>query len=417
MSGYPIIYQRVSITPVWLKWRVDRLCLDLQQDGIKPGDTLITNGSPLPTVLLTHAAGQLGCRLASFDPNWPENQREGFIAAARSRNPGIPADIRLVLATSGSTGQPKAVLLTQGNLLSSATAVCQHLDVSARDVWLCCLPLFHIGGLAILHRCAASGATLLLHDKFDPIQVLRDIQRYHVTCISLVPSMLQRLLDVQDSFPLPKSLRIALVGGAPLTEQLAEQAIRAGWPVCPTYGMSETCSMVSVCYPPPTKWQSGQTGQVLGHLQVSFGDRQRIRVQGSSVMAGYSSPEGTFTPHQAATWLETGDTGYRDGNGQLLVQGRLDDIIISGGENVHPRRVEECLLQHPAVTGVMVGGKPDEQWGSVLVAAFTGEVGETELESWCRQHLHGAFRPRHFMKLDSLPLNDCHKPDYRRLFA
>ncbi|MBU0654999.1 MAG: AMP-binding protein [Gammaproteobacteria bacterium] len=411
------IYRHVSLSPTWLERRVDTLCVDLQQDGIKPGDTLITDGSPLPALLLTHAAERLGCRLTSFDPTWPETLREGFIRAARTRSPQIPPDTRLVLATSGSSGQPKAVLLTAGNLHSNAVAVCQQLEVSARDVWLCCLPLTHSGGLAILHRCAVSGAALLLHDWFDPEQVLREIQHYRVSGISLVPSMLQRLLAGQDAFPPPKSLRFALIGGAPLSARLAEQAIQSGWPICPTYGMTETCSMVSVCYPPPASWQPGQAGQVLGHLEVGFGEGQRIRVRGSSIMVGYAYPEQPFTPHPSGVWLETGDAGHLDASGQLVVEGRLDDVIISGGENVHPRQVEECLLQHPAVTGVMVGGKPDEQWGNVLVAAFTGEVGEVELESWCRQHLHGAFRPRHFIKLDRLPLTANHKPDYRLLFS
>lgn len=412
-----IIYQRVSLSPAWLNRRVATLCKDLQQDGIKAGDTLITDASPLPTVLLTHTAERLDCRLASFGSGWPETLREGFIRAARTRNPHIPPDIRLVLATSGSSGQPKAVLLTAGNLHSSAVAVCQQLEVSAHDVWLCCLPLSHIGGLAILHRCAVSGATVLLHDRFDPVQVLLDIQRYRVTCLSLVPSMLQRLLEIQEGFPSPHSLRLVLVGGAPLTAKLAEQAIRSGWPICPTYGMTETCSMVAVCYPPPKVWQVGQAGQILGHLAVSFGEGQRIQVRGSSIMAGYASPDRTFTPHPANTWLESGDAGYLDTQGQLVVQGRLDNIIISGGENIHPRQVEESLLQHPCVENVMVGSKPDATWGETLVAAFTGQIEETELASWSKQHLQGAFRPRHFIKLDSLPLNAQHKPDYHLLFS
>lgn len=417
MVRHGVIYRHVVLSPAWLERRVALLCQDLQQDSIRAGDTLITNASPLPALLLAHAADRMGCRLASFDPAWPETLRTSFISAARSRDPRIPADTRLVLATSGSEGESKAVLLTGDNLHSSAEAVCQSLEVSTQDVWLCCLPLSHIGGLAILHRCSVSGAALLLHDKFDPVQVLQDIHRYRVTCLSLVPSMLQRLLEIQEGFPSPRFLRLVLVGGAPLTARLAEQAIQSGWPICPTYGMTETCSTVAVCYPPPKSWQSGDTGQVLGHLEVSFGERQRIRVRGGSVMAGYIDTSGAFTPQPSGIWLDTSDTGHWGTTGQLVVEGRLDSIIISGGENVHPRQVEECLLQHPGVTAVMVGGKEDALWGQVLVAAFTGTVGEVELAAWSRQHLQGAFRPRQFLKLDSLPLNGRHKPDYRRLFA
>lgn len=412
-----IIYQRVSLSPAWLNRRVAILCKDLQQDGIKAGDTLITDASPLPTVLLTYAAERLDCRLASFDPNWPETQREGFIRAARIRCSPTHPDIRLALATSGSSGQPKAVLLTENAIHSSARAVCQRLEISANDMWLCCLPLFHIGGLAILHRCAVSGASLLLHDKFDPLRVLQDIQRYHITCISLVPSMLQRLLEAQDCSLLPKSLRIALIGGAALPEKLAEQAIKSGWPICPTYGMTETCSMVAVCYPPPKSWMAGQAGQALEHLDIGFGEEQRILVRGNSIMEGYAYPDSPFIPQPSGVWLESGDAGYLDTQGQLVVQGRLDNIIISGGENIHPRQVEESLLQHPCVENVMVGSKPDATWGKTLVAAFTGQIEETELASWSKQHLHGAFRPRHFIKLDSLPLNAQHKPDYHLLFS
>lgn len=309
----------------------------------------------------------------------------------------LPAGVTLVIATGGSEGEPRAVMLTDANLDAAAAASNRLLPLAAGDLWLDCLPLCHVGGLAILWRCARAGAAVLLHDGFAAGAVAADLARHPVTHLSLVPAMLTLLLDA-GATP-PASLRHVLVGGAALAPALHERARAAGWPLNPSYGMSETAAQVATWTPADGPWQPGLVGRPLPGIEVAIAPDGRIRIRGPQVMQGYAGGGGV----DADGWLTTGDLGGIDAAGRLTVTGRADDMLISGGHNVHPLAVEAALVACPGIRDAAVTGLPDAVWGDLIVALVVGDATGDEIAAWCWRHLPGHARPRRIVRLPALP--------------
>ncbi|HEX8648921.1 MAG TPA: AMP-binding protein [Thermoleophilaceae bacterium] len=299
-----------------------------------------------------------------------------------------PPGTRTIIFTSGTTGTPKPVALTAANHEASAIASAWNLGVAPEDRWLCCLPLWHVGGLAILHRSAIYGTTAVLHDGFDVAAVREEIESGAVTAVSLVATMLRRLIDAGlREWP---ALRFALVGGGPVPRDLLDWADDRGFPLVPTYGMTETASQVV-------------TGQrpLLG-VDLRVGEGGEILVRGPMVAPGAAGADG---------WLRTGDRGRLDSEGRLFVEGRLDDVIVTGGENVAAAEVEEALLSHPAVADAAVAGRPDPEWGEAITAyvVLRGEASDAELLAHCRARLPGFKVPKAVERRDELPRNAAGK--------
>lgn len=362
-------------------------------------------GSSSPVVLsgdgikLAHTA--YACSLANR-PFWPY--------PAESTTPTMPIDdipsgTALIISTSGSEGRPKAVPLSHANLDAAAAASNACLPLRPGDIWLDCLPLCHIGGLSILWRCARAGAAVLLHDGFDAAAVARDLGECHVSHISLVPAMLARLLDLGASPP--ASLRCALLGGAALSRPLYERALAAGWPIFTTYGMSETAAQVATFAAAMGCWHEGLVGRPLPGVELAIADDGRIRLRGPQVMAGYLAGGGI----DAEGWFTTGDLGRIDADGRLTVLGRADDMLISGGRNIHPLEIESCLAACPGVTDIAVTGQTDSVWGDIVVALVVGTADAPAVLDWGRAHLPAAARPRRVLRLDRLPRNAMGKID------
>lgn len=307
--------------------------------------------------------------------------------------------IALIISTSGSEGQSRPVLLGNAQLAAAAAASNSRLPLGPGDLWLNCLPLCHIGGQSILWRCARAAAGMLLHDGFEAGAVAEDLERFPVSHLSLVPTMLTRLLEL-DVKP-PPSLRVALIGGAALTRTLYDRAIAAGWPLCPSYGMSETAAQFATHTPADSPWHEGLVGRPMPGHEVEISAEGRIRIRGPQVMAGYLDGSGL----DAAGWLTTGDLGEIDDEGRLTVTGRADDVLISGGIKVHPLTIESCLAACPGVRDVAVTGLPDPVWGQRIVALVVGTAAPDALLEHARQHLPSAARPRQFSILERLPRN------------
>ena len=295
---------------------------------------------------------------------------------------------RTIIFTSGTTGRPKPVALTAANHEASAIASAWNLGVEPGDRWLCCLPLWHVGGLAILHRSAIYGTTAVLHDGFDAPRVREAIEDGSVTAVSLVATMLRRLID--DGLAEWPALRFALVGGGPIPADLIAWAERSGFPLVPTYGMTETASQVVT------------GGRPLLGVELRTGEGGEILVRGPMVAPGAAGADG---------WLRTGDRGRLDAGGLLHVEGRLDDVIVTGGENVAAAEVEEALLAHPAVADAGVAGRADPEWGEAIVAhvVLRGEASDAELLAHCRERLPGFKVPKALVRRDELPRNAAGK--------
>ncbi len=412
----------------------------LYENGLRSGDLLAMAGTASELALAALACSAADIALLPLDPltaeaRWPELQR---LAGRRARRlPPLPRELpatdrpwqehtasehlALVIATSGSEGRPKAVMLTTANLASAAAASNERLPLAAGDSWLGCLPLHHIGGMAILYRCLRAGATLLLHEKFDATNVWRDLQahpaRPPLTHISLVPAMLARLLDAADGAPPPASLRHALIGGGALSRPLVERARNTGWPICPTWGMSECAAQVATLLQIDDSWQEGDVGTLLPGFAARIDAEGRIHLRGPQVMAGYLNAErkpgvgldagldtGLGEDRQNG-WLITADLGRIDAAGRLTILGRADDVFNSGGVKVHPLEVESCLAACPGVADVAVTALPDPIWGDMLIALLVGNAAPEQIERWSRQHLSPAQRPRQLLKVEHLPRN------------
>lgn len=289
---------------------------------------------------------------------------------------------RLVLFTSGTTGEPKGVRLTRGNLVASAVGSAERLGVAADDRWLVCLPTYHMGGLAPLVRSTLYGTTTVIQRSFDAAATARVLDERSITGVSLVPTMLTRLLD--GGWDPPASLRFVLLGGAPARPELIERCEARDVPVCPTYGTTETASQITTATPDEAFSNPETVGRSLEGTSVAVvddgtrcgpGEVGELVVAGPTVTPGYLDEEQTASAFDDAGF-HTGDLGYRDDGGRYFVVGRVDDRIVTGGENVQPAVVVEALEDLPTVTAAAVVGLDDEEWGQRVAAAVvpTGEA-------------------------------------------
>jgi O-succinylbenzoic acid--CoA ligase len=324
-------------------------------------------------------------------------------------------NIQGIFYTSGTTGKPKGVPLTYSNHFHSAIASALNLEVNSDDNWLLCMPMFHVGGLAIAWRSVINGTTLTLLPKFDEQEVLNAIASEKVTIISLVPTMLNRLLEHSNWQNLQK-LRAILLGGAPASPELIARCLQLNLPIMPTYGMTETASQVTTLLPHEVKLKQGSSGLPLfgNRLRIvdwddcdqelSAGEIGQILIQGSSVMNGYLNQLTSNSIQDG--WLHTGDLGCLDRDGYLYVVSRRSDLIISGGENIYPTEIESVLLSHPAIAEACVVGICDREWGEVVAAVIVSKVqlSLAEIRSFCEQKSLARYKlPKLVYIWESLP--------------
>lgn len=404
---------------------------------------LVPLNSRLAAPELAWQLGDVGARLLVHDTTWaslaakvqrlqPDLQllRDEDVNDADGRSsPGESSDgaidtstVHTIIYTSGTTGRPKGVMLTHGNHWWSAIGSLLNLGLHADDRWLAVLPLFHVGGLAILLRGVIYGIPVVLHERFDPVAVNRAIDADGVTIVSVVSTMLQRMLDARGESPFPPSLRCVLLGGGPAPVALLERCAGQRVPVVQTYGLTEAASQVATLAPADAHRKLGSAGQPLLSTELRIerdggpaplGTVGEILVRGPSVTIGYfHRPEDTARALRDG-WLHTGDLGYRDDDGYLYVVDRRADLIISGGENVYPAEVEATLLAHAGIEDAGVVGVPDPRWGQVPIAAVVQRPGAAssaaEIIAFCAERLARYKVPAQVCFVDALPRNAAGK--------
>jgi len=351
------------------------------------------------------AAWEAGEAVLPLDRDAPAPELAALLAAARPthlldgdgrrRRPGgepAEAGLAAVVATSGTAGAPKLVELGADAVGWSARATSAALASGPGDRWLCCVPVHGVAGLAVLARAWHTGLPVEVHDRFDPAAVAEAAGR--ATLVSLVPTQLRRLLAASDR---AARFRRVLLGGGPVPADLAADAAARGVQVVRTYGLTETFGGMV------------HDGHPLDGAEVRVaGPEGEVLVRGPMLFRRYRGDPGRTAAVLRGGWLRTGDLGRLGPDGRLAVLGRLDDLVVSGGVNVHPDEVEAVLATHPGVAEAAVAGRPDPEWGQ-RVAAFVVPRDPArpptlaELRAFTRRRLVAAKAPRELVLVPALP--------------
>ena len=276
-----------------------------------------------------------------------------------------------IIFTSGSTGVPKAALHTFGNHYYSALGSNANIALRSGDRWLHSLPLYHVGGLSIVFRCLLAGTTVALPQPGTSLGT--DIGSLGATHVSLVSTQLSRLLREGADLG---GLEAVLMGGGPVPPSLVDEALARGLPVHTSYGLTEMASQVTTTPPGASLEELRTAGRVLPNREVSISEGGEILVRGETLFAGYVEGEEPDRPLDADGWFHTGDLGRLDENGYLRVGGRMDNLFVSGGENIQPEEIEEALCRLEGVDEAVVVPVPDEEFGARPVAFVRMDDGE-----------------------------------------
>lgn len=411
------------------------------------GLTLVTFNSRLTAAEVEWQIGFTQCGFVVVDETNQETlstlgQVNKFLIPGLSQLTNLPTNkqitdngsaLQSIVFTSGTTGRPKAVPITFDQHFNSAMGSAYRLGVQADDVWLSVLPLYHVGGLAVIFRSLLYGTAVDLHPRFDLAEINAALDQKPISLISVVPTMLYRLIESREAWP--DSMRLILVGGAAASPELVEAAGALSKDdrllISTSYGMTEVGSQFATQTPADTAKKPGSVGKpfLFNQLQVvdDAGEESRagevgeIQIKGAVVMVGYlDNPAANAERFTADGWFSTGDLGYFDADGDLFVVQRRSDLILSGGENVYPAEVEAILRQHPAVKEACVVGLPDAEWGQTVAAMVELLPGESlsgqALILFSQEKLARYKQPRMIEIVDQLPQTASGKIERKVVF-
>lgn len=344
-----------------------------------------------------------------------------------------PDDTLLLVYTSGTTGRPKAAMITHDQLFWSSLTMSFSLDCRIGDVHLLPVPMFHVGGLSFISHCVHLGATLVVPARWNPEQVARLIREERVNHFFAVPTMLLDLLALTEvSADWLQSVRWILTGAAPTPPTLIRRFGELGVPVMQSYGATETCGPGLFVDQANALEKAGSVGRPFFHtecrlvsdggLSPGAGEHGELLLRGRHVFAGYrNDPDATKQAFTEDGWLRTGDVGYADQDGFIYLVDRRKNLIISGGENIYPREVEQVIEAHSDVLEVAVVGKLHDRLGEVACAAVVLKPGADatveSLTAFCAENLARYKVPREVYFVDSLPRNATGKLVRERIAA
>jgi len=327
----------------------------------------------------------------------------------------------LLCYTSGTTGTPKGALLSKKALAWNAANSIDMHDMTAADVVLTSLPMFHVGGLNIQTLPALfAGATVVMLRQFDTDLYYRAFDAYPITLTLVVPTVLYLLMaDDRWSGAKPASLRIMSIGSTIVPESLVTMVCSWGVPLVQVYGSTETCPIAAYTPPADAARKPASTGKTAKHCEIRIVDEKgdelaagangEILVSGPNVMCKYWHDADATREVFSGRWLHTGDIGHFDTEGFLYVDGRLKDMIISGGENIYPALIENLLTECDEIKEVAVVGRPDDYWGEVAVAVVVAKPGCAVDSQWVEAFCNGRIArfscPRETIIVERLPRN------------
>lgn len=337
-------------------------------------------------------------------------------------------DIASIMYTSGTTGKPKGVIQRFKNHYASAVATKDNMAITTEDNWLCAVPLFHISGLSILIRQLVLGSQVTLYNKFDAKKITQDLINAQGTVMSVVPTTLQSLMKELGDREYHPTFRSFLLGGAPASMMLLKTAQAKHVEVIQSFGMTETCSQVIALNNQDAAKHIGSVGKPLKHVELKLVTKSgeeavanepgELYLKGPSVVDGYLNDASFKDQYWSADgWFKTQDLALRDDSGYIYILSRLSDLIISGGENIYPKEIEDKCLLLNNVIDVAVVGQEDEVWGAVPVVYLVGDVNQAELEKHLKQHLASYKIPKAVYYCHSLPKTASGKIAKHRLLT
>jgi fatty-acyl-CoA synthase len=353
------------------------------------------------------------------------------------RDPTVGDDTPLLICyTSGSTGKPKGVLLTQGALVCNAANSTDMHGLTADDIILTTLPLFHVGGLNNQTTPALqAGCTVVLHPKFDADATFDAIERDGITLTVLVPAQLDIMMAHRRWASADFSKLRMITTGSTIVPRHVIHAVHAkGVPLVQVYGSTETCPIAVYLKAQDALAKAGSTGKVAARCELRIVDSDgadvkpgttgEILIKGGNVMTGYwKAPEATAAV-LVDGWFHSGDMGHQDEEGYLYVDGRSKDMIISGGENIYPAEIENLLIESPDIAEASVIGRPDDRWGEIVVAVVVAKPDRNLTATQVLKMLEGRIarfkHPKEVVVVDQLPktaLGKIRKEDVRQMVA
>ncbi|MCT3201117.1 o-succinylbenzoate--CoA ligase [Limosilactobacillus reuteri] len=314
-----------------------------------------------------------------------------------------------IMYTSGTTGKPKGVLQTFGNHFYSAVSSALNLGLSSADKWLCVAPIFHISGFSIIMRGLIYGMTVRLVEKFRAEEIERILANETVTIMSVVPFMLKKLIQQQNktNTHYNSAFRCMLLGGGTIDRETLEICLQRSIPVVQCYGMTETCSQIVALRSVDALLKLGSVGQPLFSTQLKLSKDGEILLKTPTLTPGYLNLPDKLPSKMIDGWYRTGDIGHLDKEGCLYIDGRADEMLISGGENIFPQEVEQVYQRYPQINEVAVVGQNDSVWGQVPVAFVVSDrrLSTTKLMNYGYEHLARYKVPQHYIFVSELPKN------------
>lgn len=331
----------------------------------------------------------------------------------------------LILFTSGSTGIPKAVVHTFDNLYNSVLLTDTISNLSIDDTWLASLPFYHIGGFMILVRALLSGASLAFPASLNYADIADSLNDYNPTHLSLVSTTLQQLLKA--GYKPNTNLKQLFLGGGPLDTQLCIDAVNNGFPIVKVYGSTETCSMVTALSKSDFNLKPDSSGRPIDDVKIKILDESgnelktslsgEIAVKSRTLAKEYFNNIGETKKKFINGFYLTGDFGFIDDDGFLYLESRREDIIISGGENISAKEIENVFRSNPLINDVYIFSQKDEKWGEILCAAIiSNKLTIDNIKEFLHTKLPNYKIPKKIYLIDKIPRNELGKVIRTNLF-
>jgi len=435
-----IIFKDIAINYSELQNRILKTSHYLLENDINADDRIIIlSNNSVEFIILVFSLWNIGAIPVPTNPNFTKNELNKIIEQVQPKRILIEENLKikissegiiefpinislkniadkktldkdntaLIIFSSGSSGEAKGIKLSYNNLFNSAKSQIKFLALKKENKYLASLPFYHIGGFSIITRTLFSRGIIIIPDSIKNDDIITAVEKYKPNSISLVPTQLKRLLD--SNLKPYTDLKNVLIGGNFIDNSLVEEAVKNGLNIIKVYGSTETCSFITAKRISLNNLNSNSVGKIIGNNKIKF-IYNKIAVKGESVMQGYFNQQADFTDDG---YFITEDIGYLDNNNELIVEGRQDDIIISGGENISLKEIGNYLNKFKKLKDYAVIGLKDKEWGEIVTVVAVSKNNElfplTDLNNFLSKYIAKYKLPKKLIFADQIPRNEMGK--------